>query len=997
MRLHHLEVTAFGPFADTVAVDFDALSASGLFLLTGATGAGKTSVLDAVCFALYGDVPGDRATARRLRSDQAAPDIAPRVVLDCTLAGRRFTITRSPAWQRPKKRGTGTTPQQASVTVTERIGGVWVPLTSRLDEAGHLVTELVGMTIGQFTQVALLPQGRFQTFLRARSEERHKLLQQLFRTGRFEQVERWLRDHRLALAATSRGHHREVAEVVSRLSEAAARPTPDQWDAHDLAPAADTGEIAAWASGLASDALALSSHAQQALTETSARADEARTRHDAGRELARLQADHARAVSELGRLEGLTTEIDRLRARVDAARRAAVVLPVAALEAEALDACASADQALGAARALATPRLAGLDDLEALLAERERLTRRAAEAAALLPRAQRLRQLRGAEEAGLAAAARLAEEDAALAAEQAELPALVEAARRELDAARRAVDATPTAEAELARVDSRLEAAREHARLLPVLAAAADERRVALDRALALKERWLAIQEERITGMAAELAGRLAVGGSCPVCGSDDHPHPAEPRVGAPDAAAEKSARRRLDDAETALLAHDERVRELTTLLAVAAERSAGSEVSALVVARDEADRSLGALVAAAATAEAAGARVAQLEARVGSVAAARSRVSSQLAGLESARAERTQETASIDGEIAAVLGEDADVAEVARRHATEADQVAAVIESLRARDTARDAHRTAARQARAAARRAGFADVGDARDRSLPDDALLEAAEAVADHDAALAAVRALASDTELRGVAEQPAPDLTALAHAVREASGLLTDAAAAAELTERRATRVAGLVDALHTALATWAPVREELDLATRMSSFAEGKAPDNRLQMRLSAYVLAHRLSQVVAAANARLATMSDRRYTLEHTARRGAGETRGGLSLLVRDDWSGEARDPATLSGGETFVVSLALALGLADVIIHEVGRADLDTLFVDEGFGSLDADTLDDVMDTLDSLRDGGRVVGVVSHVAEMKDRIPTQLAVSKQRRGSTLELVRPA
>ena len=126
-------------------------------------------------------------------------------------------------------------------------------------------------------------------------------------------------------------------------------------------------------------------------------------------------------------------------------------------------------------------------------------------------------------------------------------------------------------------------------------------------------------------------------------------------------------------------------------------------------------------------------------------------------------------------------------------------------------------------------------------------------------------------------------------------------------------------------------------------------------------------------------------MIDQRYALEHTGDRGAGESRGGLSLLVRDDWSGESRDPATLSGGETFVVSLALALGLADVIAHEAGGSELDTLFVDEGFGTLDADTLDDVMDTLDSLRDGGRVVGVVSHVAELRDRIPTQLHVRKQ------------
>ena len=195
------------------------------------------------------------------------------------------------------------------------------------------------------------------------------------------------------------------------------------------------------------------------------------------------------------------------------------------------------------------------------------------------------------------------------------------------------------------------------------------------------------------------------------------------------------------------------------------------------------------------------------------------------------------------------------------------------MIESLRARDAARAAHRcgrTAGARRRPA--RPASPTLEEARDRALPDDALAEAADAVADHDAALAAVRALAGDPELRRVAEQPAPDLTALADAAREAAG-----PAHRRRRGRRADRAprrpasAGLVDVARTRPSPrWAPVRDELDLATRMSSFAEGKSPDNRLQMRLSAYVLAHRLSQVVAAANDRLATMSDRRYTLEHT-------------------------------------------------------------------------------------------------------------------------------
>ncbi len=179
-----------------------------------------------------------------------------------------------------------------------------------------------------------------------------------------------------------------------------------------------------------------------------------------------------------------------------------------------------------------------------------------------------------------------------------------------------------------------------------------------------------------------------------------------------------------------------------------------------------------------------------------------------------------------------------------------------------------------------------------------------------------------------------------------------------------------------------------------MAAGLAALVEGSSSDNALRMGLAAYVLSERLRQVVAAANERLGAMTDERFTLEQVDERGAGEQRGGLSLRVRDLWSGTQRDPATLSGGETFLVSLALALGLADTVSHEAGGTQLDTLFVDEGFGALDADTLDSVMDTLDSLRDGGRVVGVVSHVPELRTRITTQLEVRKSRRGSTAALV---
>ena len=291
------------------------------------------------------------------------------------------------------------------------------------------------------------------------------------------------------------------------------------------------------------------------------------------------------------------------------------------------------------------------------------------------------------------------------------------------------------------------------------------------------------------------------------------------------------------------------------------------------------------------------------------------------------------------------------------------------------------------------AALEAGFDDSAAVRRSELAPDDLARLDDAVRRHRSELAAAEAVLAEPDARWLLETPDTDLVSLEAAYRAAATALERARAAHQVAQRRQARVVRLLAELQVALEAWAPVREQLELATSVSSFAEGKAPDNRLQMRLSAYVLAYRLSQVVAAANARLAGMSDQRYSLEHVGRRGAGESRGGLSLVVRDDWSGEGRDPATLSGGETFVVSLALALGLADVVAHEAGGADLATLFVDEGFGSLDAETLDDVLDILDTLRENGRAVGVVSHVAEMRDRIPTQLVVSKARTGSTVRI----
>ncbi|CAI9414268.1 AAA family ATPase [Nocardioides sp. T2.26MG-1] len=881
MRLHHLEITAFGPFADTVSVDFDELSAAGLFLLSGPTGSGKTSVLDAVCFALYGDVPGDRSSAKRLRSDQAAPGVRPQVTLEATLSGRRFRIVRSPSWERPKRRGTGVTTEQASVSIAERVDGSWVTHSTRLDETGHLVTRLVGMNTAQFTQVALLPQGRFQAFLRARSEERHHLLQQLFRTGRFEDVERWLRDRRLALGRQADDVRRRADELVSRVSETTGEPAPgadaSSWARRLLDEASDQCSETAAAAGVAAEAEATA----RAACETARTLVERRRRLDAA------AAEHQRLLED-------APEHETARARLDAARRAAGVVPLHAVAVKAQRTRSAAQSTVAALEV--TDRAT----LEAAVAD---AVEGAARLRALRPRAVRLQEV-------VAETARLERRQAALAAER-------DAARA---AARALVETltTQVAEARAAHAEARSEAQR-------------------------LRGHALDVREARLDGMAAEIAGALAVGASCPVCGSCDHPHKAATRAGAPDDAAEKAALRAADDAAATEHLRDVEVRDLAARLDAAVERI------------DDVPADLAAEETAAATA------------------------------LERLAAEAT------------ALGEelsDYDEA-LATAHSRQERAGRAALTALDALDAADRALEEAQQSLAASVLTAGFASAEEAVAASLDQRAYDRLAAGVAEHDRRLAAVSAVLAEPGADEVAAAVLPDLGELERDHRTTLDALGAARAREAAWTTRASRLASLVTELDAALAAWAPLRWELELTTGLCSFVEGKGCDNRLQMRLSAYVLAYRLSQVVAAANTRLGGMSDQRYSLEHTGRRGAGETRGGLSLLVRDDWSGESRDPATLSGGETFVVSLALALGLADVVTQEAGGADLDTLFVDEGFGSLDADTLDDVMDTLDSLRDGGRVVGVVSHVAEMRDRIPTRLVVSKSRRGSTLAISR--
>jgi exonuclease SbcC len=268
---------------------------------------------------------------------------------------------------------------------------------------------------------------------------------------------------------------------------------------------------------------------------------------------------------------------------------------------------------------------------------------------------------------------------------------------------------------------------------------------------------------------------------------------------------------------------------------------------------------------------------------------------------------------------------------------------------------------------------------------------ALDELAAAVKEYDDEAAAVADRVDAPDLLAAAMAPAPDLVALSTAEELARADDEAAAARLALCASAAEALAGIDERLRAHLAGTAPLLERSRTLSDLSRCLDGTGGENARRMSLSAYVLAARLEQVAEAASLRLAAMSGGRYTLVHSDEADRGRGRAGLALRVVDGWTGRHRDTATLSGGESFYTSLALALGLADVVTAEAGGACVETLFVDEGFGSLDDETLEEVMDVLDGLRAGGRAVGLVSHVPELRVRIPSRLEVVKTRTGSRL------
>ncbi|WP_354701898.1 hypothetical protein DSM112329_02237 [Paraconexibacter sp. AEG42_29] len=984
MRLHHLRVQALQAFAAAAEVDFDTLSDAGLFLLHGETGAGKTTLLDAVCFALYGKLPGARGGDARERADLAGADVPTEVVLELTLRGERLRITRSPRQERPKQRGTGTT-MVAPTVLLEAIapdGGARA-LANRVEEVQHELDRLLGMNRDQFCQVVLLPQGQFARFLHARSDEREELLARLFGTERFEEAERWLADRRRQADEALRGALQTLRDLASRVGQVLDAEPPDGWE--DQPPL-----LAAWAD----DAQVLADADRAVAEEVCTDAAAARSGADAALQAVRVQLErrvrHARAARELDDFEAGSEARAADAVRLERARSAAAVAPLLRVAATTAETANTADEvAAGACGAVG-----GCDREPPALRAQAAGARTAAGEAGGLATVERQVAARatalaaaGREQIGLRD--RVSGADtwlAAAVARRAEAQAMVEAGRLALARREEHADAAAAAVARVEAATRRDAAQDRREAALRAVVTAKDAEREQVDR-------WLALREARLEGMAAELAATLDDDVPCPVCGSVEHPEPAAHLVrGRVTAAEEDAAKAVVDAAREASRVAERAVADIDALLAAAVAVAGEASLLDLTVQADWAAAQSAATDQAASGAATADRALGELTAEQAGVEHERRTAAEACAALEARVAELEATQADETTRLRAAL--DGAETVVGRVHALEAraaafDAAAAAVEQAA---VAREEALNAQARAVAAAVEAGFDGPDDAAGAVLDPRAMTALEAGIRAHHDGLAERRALLGDPELVAAVTAPDPDEPAAMAAARAAAAADAEAGHALERVRGRAEGLRALRRELQRCLESHGPAAEEAATVRAVATLVDGTSSQNRKRMRLRAYVLAARLEEIAAAASVRLERMTDGRYTLVLDDERASHGRRSGLGLRVVDGWSGRDRQPASLSGGETFQASLALALGLADVVAAEAGGARLETLFVDEGFGSLDERALDNALEVLDRLREGGRAVGVVSHVAELRQRITAQVHVIKDREGSRVQ-----
>lgn len=1029
MRPITLTLSAFGPYAGETTLDFSELGAERLFVITGPTGSGKTTVFEAILYALYGKLSKKGMDPASLRCDFLKPDDDRITFVDFTfeISGKRFHIHRQPKQSVAKKRGSGRR-ELGQEALLECVGHEdFLPLT-KIGEVDRKIVDLVGLDEEQFKKIVMLPQGAFQEFLVSSTKDKIELLRQIFDTSLYDlalsRIKSRVSDVTGAYAELKADYRSKTALLQFEAPIAfGEQPSQDVLAQMDALAQADEARQESMQQTV-DDANAIYLAALEALNREAQHNADVRKWQQAEAELTALRARQP----EIAVLGGRVRAADQARSLADKETRAAEERRLLHQQEEALalarqQAQKAAQQMNAAAQHLAQAEQqkqhADLahDTLPELTTKRDKMNEYVADRAALQQAAQ-----------ALASAER---ELATLAQDEQRAEAALHTAEAAQEKKQRLQQDQAQQETAIVKLDALLAEERRQYQLLkrfidlrqerPELAAAQEKAAAQL---AAAEKRLAEARAANRQQLAATLAQELEDGAPCPVCGAVHHPAPAVVPGAQDDEAACAKVRDQAQgvaaNADAALAQQDKRI----------AEAWAELQETIPQLTQPEAVPRYAQQLQESGTAhnhqrKETQAALQQIREELAGLAAVEKELEAQKAALNTLREQRTRFVAeqsrwqtTRDSKADAVAAKekqfgftaDADPAaltreidaisarhqaakqalETAQRAHEQAQlaQVRAASAQLQAEARLEELRRSADDHARAfaQARDAIFATEADylSAKEDIPHAALLQ--QEIDAFSEALTRATTLHEDLAQRLQDDRTLHDLEAGEARRKEAEQRLNAAKDVLAAHKTRCASNRALIAQIAQLLDAFKEMEARYALLGKLRDVLDGK---NHFNMRLETFAQAYYFEQMLIGANVRLARMTHGRYSFRRKEMVSDARRQAGLDLDVMDQYTGRARDVSTLSGGESFKASLSLALGLADVVTSESGGVELSTIFIDEGFGTLDEESLDDTVETLISLQDSGRLVGVISHVAELKERIPAHLVVESGSGGS--------
>ncbi len=919
MRPIALILSAFGPYAGQVELDMDKLGTSGLYLITGDTGAGKTTIFDAITFALYGEASGDNRESSMLRSKYAKPDTPTSVTLVFSYGGLRYTIQRSPEYERPSKRGDGMVPQRAKAELTYPNGRV----VTKIREVNAAIQEILGIDRTQFSQIAMIAQGDFLKLLLADTTQRQKIFRDIFQTGYYQVLQERLKEEAASLERQCQAARSSLIQFIQGIC------CPEGNSLFPLVTQAKDGQLPSEeAIPLLQQLLAQDTEAQAdcdrqlaqtecQLESTLFRLSQAKERESmqVALELAqRTQAEKQTILKELR--AALDKELSKQPEQDDLARR------IALLEGE----LPGYDQLENHRQTLSNICQQLSHDLATQGELADDLTRLKDELALLH------RERSGLEGAG--------EERVRLVHQQEK----AEHQRTGLNGLAEELDTLGVLQ------NSLLKAQRTY--------------RQAVDKADELHDIYRAMDGAFLDAQAGILASGLTADTPCPVCGSTIHPQPAQTPCQAPTQSQRDQSKESYEAAQAA-------VEE--------ASSAAGQQAGALTAHTERVTLHMRRWLGDCTLEDA--------PEQIRSALAEVDHIIVDLAEQIARENQRILHKEEVDRMIP-------DKEQSARRLEGKLRDLTACIAAARARQNELED------QVKLLSTRLSYPSKAEAqaRQRALVqrriqmDDALAQAQAAFEEQQgelAQLAGRTAELTDRLLQAPTIHQAQELVHKEHLTAEKLAL-------SDRQKRIHTRLHANQEILEniTSMSRWLTELEaRWTWVKALSNTANGNVPGKEKLM-LETYIQATHFDQILTRANSRLMRMTDGQYDLKR--RQGADNNRSqcGLELDVIDHYNGTQRSVKTLSGGESFKASLSLALGLADVIQSFAGGIRLETMFVDEGFGSLDEESLEQALRALSDLTEGNRLVGIISHVPELKEKIDRQIVVKKKKGGSSTAFI---